>query len=100
MPVQFPSLPVHKYLRSETGVVGTIYDGSGVFSHITADQHALFGDAQAAYLDTHGYGPTQVRNIANALQASSCAEEFVGRIVDGGGCGLSVVELEWFWTLR
>lgn len=52
------------------------------------------GEMRAQYLDVHGYGTEAVRTIVEAYQSATTVEEFVS---DAYGCGMSVVELEWFW---
>ena len=56
----------------------------------------LFGDNQAAYLESHGYGAAEVSKIAYAFTAGSF-HEF---IEEARGCGMSEAELEWFWNLK
>jgi len=87
--------PVYKYIRNIAGTVGTINDRSGVLSVITQEDYLILGDARAAYLDSHGYGATEMTKIVSALDAPTI-EEFIAR---AEGCGMSIVELEWFWTL-
>jgi hypothetical protein len=78
------------------GVVGYINDPAGVLSHITDDQFMLLGDVRASYLDSHGYGHAEVAKIVSAFN-SGCVEEFVTR---AEGCGMSILELQWFWSLK
>lgn len=90
------SKPVYKYIRNAAGTVGTIHDPAGVLSHITEHQTAYLGDTRARYLDSHGYGAMEIEKIVSAF-GSSCVEEFVS---SAEGCGMSVVELEWFWSVE
>jgi len=78
------------------GVVGTIHDISGAFPQLLDDHLMLFGDARAAYLESHGYGTTEVAKIAHAFTASGF-DEFIEQ---ARGCGMSEAELEWFWNLE
>ena len=87
--------PVYKYIRNIAGTVGTINDQSGVLSHITAEDHMILGDVRATYLDLHGYGTAEVVKIVSAFDSADI-QEFIAR---AEGCGMSIVELEWFWTL-
>lgn len=87
--------PVYKYIRNIAGTVGTINDRSGVLSIITQEDCLVLGEARAAYLDSHGYAAAEVMKIVSAFDATTIAE-FVAR---AEGCGMSIVELEWFWTL-
>lgn len=87
--------PVYKYIRNVVGTVGTITDRAGVLSHITTEDYRVLGDIRAAYLDSHGYGAVEVMKIVSAFEAAS-VEEFVSR---AEGCGMSILELEWFWAL-
>lgn len=87
--------PVYKYIRNLAGTVGTINDRSGVISNITNEDCLVLGDARTSYLDSHGYGAVEVGRIVAAFEATTI-EEFIAR---AEGSGLSIVELEWFWTL-
>ena len=44
----------------------------------------------------HGYGMEVVKTIMDAYGSAETMEEFVS---DAYGCGMTVVELEWFWEL-
>lgn len=55
----------------------------------------VLGEVRARYLDSHGYGAAEVTKIVSAFDAPTI-EEFVSR---AEGCGMSIVELEWFWCL-
>lgn len=99
-PVQLPGngfsvKPVYKYIRNIAGTVGTITDRSGVLSHITTEDCRVLGDIRARYLDSHGYGIVEIMRVVSAFDAPT-VEEFVSR---AEGCGMSIVELEWFWGL-
>ena len=87
--------PVYKYIWSVVGTVGTIYDKSGILSYLTGEEYHVLGDIRAAYLDSHGYGATEVARIISAFDAPT-RKEFV---IQAQGCGMSIVELEWFWSL-
>jgi len=87
--------PVYKYIRNIAGTVGTINDQSGVFSYVTAEDALILGDIRATYLNSHGYGAAEIIKLVSAFEATTL-EEFVSR---AEGCGMSVVELEWFWSL-
>lgn len=87
--------PVYKYIRNIAGTVGTITDRSGVLSLITTEDCRILGDVRARYLDSHGYGAMEIVKIVSAFDAPTI-EEFVAR---AEGCGMSIVELEWFWCL-
>ena len=87
---------VYKYIRSAAGTVGTIHDQSGAVSHLTNKEYRALGNIRAAYLDSHGYGAAEVAMILFAFRAPT-SEEFV---TQAEGCGMSVVELEWFWGLE
>ncbi|KAF9789734.1 hypothetical protein BJ322DRAFT_1105594 [Thelephora terrestris] len=87
---------VYKYIRSAAGTVGTIHDESGVVSHLTSEEYRALGSIRAAYLDSHGYGVAEVEQILYAFEAPTVGE-FIGY---AEGCGMSVVELEWFWNLE
>lgn len=88
--------PVYKYIRNIAGTVGTINDRAGVVSYISLESYDILGDVRATYLDSHGYGTAEVLKIIDAFGAGS-VEEFVSRTE---GCGMSIVELEWFWALE
>jgi len=86
---------VYKYIR---GVVGSITDPSGMDPtvHSNADVAKVVGAFRAKYLDVHGYREGTVEMILDAYKSASTAEQFVDL---AKGCGMSVVELEWFWEL-
>jgi hypothetical protein len=88
--------PVYKYIQNLAGTVGMINDRSGVLSHITPEDYRVLGHARASYIDAHGYGVAEVMKIVSACDATSI-EEFISRTE---GCGMSIVELEWFWGLK
>ena len=85
--------PVYKYIRNIAGTVGTITDRSGVLSHLTTEDYRVLGDARARYLDSHGYGVAEIVKVVSAFDAPT-VKEFIAR---AEGCGMSIVELEWFW---
>jgi hypothetical protein len=87
--------PVYKYIRNLTGTVGTINERSGVLSNITEEDVAILGYVRAAYLDSHGYGTAEVARVVSAFDTWT-VEEF---ILGAQGCGMSILELEWFWNL-
>jgi len=87
---------VYKYIRGTEGVVGSITDPSGVDSTIHEDIENIIGTMRAQYLDVHGYRKEAVEVIIDAYQSANTAEDFVAL---AGGCGMAVVELEWFWEL-
>ena len=100
LPVHLPGngysvKPVYKYIRNVAGTVGFINDRAGVTSHMTDEDYMVLGNVRATYLNSHGYGAVEVGRIVSAFD-SSCIEEFVQR---AEGCGMSIVELEWFWCL-
>ena len=99
-PMQLPGnsfsvKPVYKYIHNIAGTVRTINDQAGVLSHMRDEDYMLLGDVRASYLNSHGYGAIEVGRIFSAF-GSTCVEEFVQR---AEGCGMSIVELEWFWSL-
>ena len=78
------------------GVVGTVTDPSGVqLIDLVSIENAV-GGMCAKYLDTHGYGPEVVNIVTRAYGFSETMDEFVS---EAYGCGMTVVELEWFWQL-
>ena len=87
---------VYKYIRGTAGVVGSITDPSGIDSTICEDIKNIIGVMRTQYLDVHGYGREAVEAIADAYQSASTVEDFVAL---ANGCGMAVVELEWFWEL-
>ena len=76
------------------GVVGTINDPSGVTPIDLSDAQFLLGDTRAHYLDAHGYGMNTIKIIMDAYQSASTVEDFVS---GADGCGMTVVEHQWFW---
>ena len=94
---QSPSTPrVYKYIWGGAGVVGTITDPSGVTLIDLTEVENIVGGMRARYLDVHGYGMEVLQIIMNAYQSASTMEEFVS---EAHGCGMTIVELEWFWEL-
>ena len=91
----FSVKPVYKYIRNIAGTVGSITDRCGVLSNITEEDHLVLGTLRASYLDSHGYGSREAMQIVSAFDALTI-EEFISRTE---GCGMSIVELEWFWCL-
>ncbi|KAF9778471.1 hypothetical protein BJ322DRAFT_1114295 [Thelephora terrestris] len=91
-----PARPIYKFIRNIAGTVGTITDRSGVLLHITAEDHSVLGHARAMYLDAHGYGVVEISKIVSAFDAPTI-DEFIAR---AEGCGMAIVELEWFWALE
>ena len=87
---------MYKYIRGVAGVVGNITDPSGMDSTICNDTENVVGRMRAEYLNVHGYGKETVEIIIDAYQSASTVEQFVDLV---GGCGMAVVELEWFWEL-
>ena len=85
---------IYKYIRGAAGVVGTITDPSGIDSTIHGDVENLIGAMRAQYLDAHGYGREAVEVITDAYQSARTVEDF---ITLASGCGMAVVELQWFW---
>ncbi|KAF9788757.1 hypothetical protein BJ322DRAFT_1106722 [Thelephora terrestris] len=85
---------VYKYIRSSAGVVGSITDPSGVALFDFSDVENVVGAMRARYLEAHGYGAETVHMIVDAYGSANRMEDFVAR---ASGCGMSVVELEWFW---
>jgi hypothetical protein len=67
-----------------------------VVSHLTSEEYWALGSIRAAYLDSHGYGIAEVEQILLTFEAPT-VEEFVEY---AEGCGMSVVELKWFWNLE
>lgn len=91
------SIPtVFKYIRSSAGIVGTITDPSGVTSINLSEAENIVGAMRAKYLDVHGYGEDVIETILDSYQSSTTVEEFVSGAC---GCGMTIVELEWFWQL-
>lgn len=94
---QHPPPPkTYKYIRGATGVVGSITNVSGLTSIDLLDVENVVGGMRAEYLDVHGYGAEVMKIIVDAFQSANTMEEFVS---GAEGCGMSVVELEWFWEL-
>lgn len=91
----FSVKPVYKYIQNIAGTVGSITDRCGVLSNITEEDHLVLGSLHAGYLDSHGYGSREVMQIVSAFDAPTI-KEFISRTE---GCGMSIVELEWFWCL-
>ena len=85
---------MYKYIRSSAGVVGSITDPSGVALFDFSDVENVVGAMRARYLEAHGYGAETVHMIVEAYGSANRTEEFVAA---ASGCGMSVVELEWFW---
>ena len=54
------------------------------------------GHICATYLDSHGYGAAEVMRIILALSKLTIE----GFIVRAEGCGMLIIELEWFWDLE
>jgi hypothetical protein len=92
----FSIKPVYKYIRNIAGTVGSINDRAGVLQNLTNEDYLILGDLRASYLESHGYGAAEVVKIVLAFD-SSLVEEFVTHTQ---GCGMSIVELEWFWCLN
>jgi hypothetical protein len=67
-----------------------------VRSNIAYEDRLILGRVRSSYLDSHGYESAEVSRIAMAMDATSI-EEFISRTE---GCGMSIVELEWFWGLE
>ena len=91
----FSVKPVYKHIQNIAGTVGTINDQSGVLLHIMAEDHMILGDVCAMYLDSCGYGTAEVVKIVSTFDSADI-QEFIAR---AEGCGMSIVELKWFWTL-
>ncbi|KAF9786213.1 hypothetical protein BJ322DRAFT_1108069 [Thelephora terrestris] len=90
-----PSPPiVYKYIRGAAGVVGSITDPTGVTSINYKVTENAVGGMCAKYLDAHGYGKDAIRTIADTYQSAIDMEDFVSC---ASGCGMLVMELEWFW---
>ena len=92
---QHPSR-IYKNIRGVAGVVGTVTDPSGVQLIDLACVENIVGGMHAQYLDAHGYGPEVVNMITAAYDFSDTIDDFVS---EAYGCGMTVVELEWFWKL-
>ena len=91
------SLPtVYKYIRNQTGVVGTITNPAGITSNTTAYTIATVGEFRAEYLDTHGFGPGEIERIVKAFDTASSIHKFTAL---AAGNGMALMELEWFWRL-
>ena len=86
--------PVYKYIRNIAGTVGTITNQSGVLSNVTDEDFEILGDIHTRYLDSHGYGSAELVKIVSAFEAATSVEDFISHTE---GCGMSIVELEWFW---
>ena len=93
----FSVKPVYKYIRNLAGTIGVINDRSGVHSCITSEDYLILGDVRARYLDSHGYMAAEVERIVSAFSSDPTIEGFISR---AEGCGMSIVELEWFWSLE
>jgi len=94
-----PSTPiptVYKYIRNRSGVVGAITNPAGVTSSVTEDDIAIIGSSRAEYLNAHGFGPDVIACIVDAFQSVTEVHEFISLTA---GCGMAVMELEWFWAL-
>ena len=89
--------PIYKYIRNVAGTVGTITDRSGILSHITDEDFNILGDIRARYLDSHGYGSAELAKIVSAFEGATNMDEFISCTE---GCGMSIVELEWFWSIE
>ena len=50
----------------------------------------------AEYLDAHRFGFDEVEHIVDAFYTAINVHEFTSL---AAGCGMAVVELEWFWAL-
>lgn len=87
---------VYKYIRNKAGVIGSITNPAGVVSSITDDVTAVIGSSHAEYLDAHGFGFDEVEHIVDAFYTAINIHEFTSL---AAGCGMAVVELEWFWAL-
>ena len=87
---------IYKHVRNATGVVGMITDPSGITSNVTNHIINTVGASRAAYLDAHGFGPTEIRCLSNAYDTATDVGHFVSL---AAGCGMAVTELEWFWAL-
>ena len=87
---------MYKYIRGAAGVVGSITDPTGVTPTDLSEIEIAVGEMRANYLDAHGYGMDAIQTIADAYQSAKDVEDFVSR---ASGCGMSVVELEWFWEV-
>ena len=87
---------VYKYIRNAVGVVGTITDPSGITSNIPSHVFHAIGQPHAAYLDSHGYGTTEIECLSNAYNTTADIDDFVSLAAE---CGMMVMELEWFWAL-
>lgn len=79
-----------------SGVVGNITDPSGVTPVNLADVENTVGGMRAKYLHVRGYGMEVIQVIMDAYRSASTAEDFVFKAY---GCGMSVVELKWFWDV-
>lgn len=86
---------MYKYIRNIAGTVGTINNRSGVLSKVTEEDRLVLGALRASYIDSHGYESKEVMQIVAAFDAPTI-EEFISC---AEGCGMSIVELEWFWCL-
>ncbi|KAF9642254.1 hypothetical protein BDM02DRAFT_3193600 [Thelephora ganbajun] len=94
-PIRKPT-GVYKYIRGVAGVIGSITDPSGIDSAVHNDVENVVGAMRAEYLDVHGYRRETVEIIMGAYQSATDVEDFVAL---ASGCGMAVVELEWFWEL-
>lgn len=93
----FSTRPVYKYIRNVTGTVGAITDRSGVLSNITDEDFEILGNIRARYLESHGYASAELAKIVSAFDIAASIEDFISR---AEGCGMSIVELEWFWDIE
>ena len=85
---------VYKYICGTAGVVGSITNPTSVAPIDLSDIEIDVGEMRAKYLDAHGYGMDAILTIADAYQSAKDVEDFVSQ---ASGCGMSVVEPEWFW---
>jgi len=87
---------VYKYIRNKAGVVGTITNLAGVTSNITEDVITTIGSSRAEYLNVHGFGSNEIAHIVDAFRRATGVHEFT---ILAAGCGMAIMELEWFWAI-
>lgn len=87
---------IYKNIWGVAGVVGTVTNPSGVQLIDLTSVKNIVGGMCANYLDAHGYGPEVVSIVMAAYDFSTTVDEFVSKAYR---CGMTVVELEWFWQL-
>lgn len=92
----FLSKTSYKYIWNISGTIRTINDRSGILSCLMFKDFNTLGHICATYLDSHGYGAAEVMRIILALSKLTIE----GFIVRAEGCGMLIIELEWFWDLE